>query len=90
TSSSKAEYTTSTIYAITEYTVTSCKPTVTNCPAAPHVTTETYILSTTVCPVASVPTYTPKGPVTSTCTYYATETHSTKGYTSTTIYPTST
>ncbi|KAI5926996.1 concanavalin A-like lectin/glucanase domain-containing protein [Camillea tinctor] len=43
--------TTSTIYATTVYTVTSCAPTVTNCPANHYVTTETISIGTTVCPV---------------------------------------
>ncbi|KAI0601233.1 hypothetical protein F4775DRAFT_541028 [Biscogniauxia sp. FL1348] len=45
------EMTTSTIYATSVYTVTSCAPTVTNCPASPYVTTETISIGTTVCPV---------------------------------------
>ncbi|KAH8805072.1 hypothetical protein F5884DRAFT_439996 [Xylogone sp. PMI_703] len=53
-------YTTSTIYITTEYTVTSCAPTVTNCPGGPHVTTETISVGTTVCPVTS--TYVPPPP----------------------------
>lgn len=59
--------TTSTIYTTKVYTVTSCAPTVTNCPNAPHVTTETVVLSTTVCPVTETVTpgsYTPPPPVT--------------------------
>jgi hypothetical protein len=44
------EYTTSTIYDTKTYTITSCAPTVTNCPAG-HVTTETVAVATTVCPV---------------------------------------
>lgn len=45
------KYTTSTIYTTTVYTVTSCAPTVTNCPGKGHVTTETIAVTTTVCPV---------------------------------------
>ena len=51
-----ASYTTSTVYTTKVYTVTSCKPEVTNCPSKPHVTTEVSILYTTVCPVTEVPT----------------------------------
>jgi hypothetical protein len=46
----------STVYATTTYTVSSCAPTVTNCPYG-HLTTETISLYTTYCPVAA--TYTP-------------------------------
>lgn len=45
--------TTSTVYATSIYTVTSCAPTVTNCPAGPHLTTDIISLYTTVCPVSS-------------------------------------
>src|ERR1700748_2954396 len=44
-------YTTSTIYTTHVYTVTSCASTVTNCPAGEHVTTETVVVSTPVCPI---------------------------------------
>jgi hypothetical protein len=44
-------YTTSTVYTTKVHTITSCAPTVTNCPGKPHVTTETIAVSTTVCPV---------------------------------------
>lgn len=44
--------TTSTIYSTTVYTVTSCAPTVTDCPGKiGSVTTQTIAISTTVCPV---------------------------------------
>lgn len=53
--------TTSTIYATKVYTVVGCPHYVKDCPAGHHVTTETYVLSTTICPVAtpvvSVPVY---------------------------------
>jgi chitinase len=64
--------TTSTVYATSVYTVTSCAATVTDCPARlGHVTTETIALYTTVCPVsgsAAKPTTTaaPYGSYTST------------------------
>lgn len=43
----------STVYSTKIYTVTSCAPTVTNCPAGPHVTTEVVSLYTTFCPYSS-------------------------------------
>ncbi|KAI1352055.1 hypothetical protein F5Y01DRAFT_281202 [Xylaria sp. FL0043] len=66
-SSSSASYwslTTSTVYATTVYTVTSCAPSVTNCPAtsSPYITTETFPLTETVYPVnppSSYPVWTP-------------------------------
>jgi len=45
--------TTSTVYATTTYTTTSCASTVTNCPAGPYLTTQTISLYTTVCPVSA-------------------------------------
>jgi chitinase len=49
--------TTSTVYATTVYTITSCAATVTDCPARiGQVTTETVELYTTVCPVAAAET----------------------------------
>ena len=45
-------WTTSTVYSTKTYTITSCAPTVTNCPAKlGHVTTEVIAVSTTVCPI---------------------------------------
>ncbi len=52
--SSAAPLTTSTIYTTKIYTVTSCAPTVTNCPGKPYVTTEIVALYTTVCPVSTL------------------------------------
>ncbi|KAK0702347.1 Cupredoxin [Lasiosphaeris hirsuta] len=49
--SSDTEWTTSTVYTTTQYTVTACPPTVTNCPGKPYVTTEIIPWTTTVCPV---------------------------------------
>jgi chitinase len=50
---SPVEYTTSTVYATTTYTITSCAPTVTNCPAKlGQVTTDIISLYVTVCPVS--------------------------------------
>ncbi|KAF3058037.1 hypothetical protein GL218_05710 [Daldinia childiae] len=45
------ELTTSTIYSTDIHTVTSCAPTVTNCPAGGYVTTKIISVGTTVCPV---------------------------------------
>jgi iron transport multicopper oxidase len=55
------EWTTSTLYSTTTYTVTSCKPEVTNCPHTPYVTTEVVPYTTTVCPVTktALPTSVP-------------------------------
>lgn len=51
------ELTTSTVYATSVYTVTSCAPTVTNCPARlGYLTTEIISLYTTVCPVTATET----------------------------------
>jgi chitinase len=59
TSTSAAEeLTTSTVYTTKVYTVTSCAPTVTDCPSKPYVTTETIPLYTTVCPVSAKTTTT--------------------------------
>ncbi|KAI0475899.1 hypothetical protein GGR56DRAFT_674417 [Xylariaceae sp. FL0804] len=49
--SSISYYTTSTVMTTTVYTVTSCAPFVTDCPARGSVTTETIALYTTLCPV---------------------------------------
>jgi chitinase len=55
------EYTTSTVYSTRAYTITSCAPTVTNCPAKiGSVTTETIALYTTIYPVK--PSLTPQPP----------------------------
>lgn len=52
--------TTSTVYSTNIYTITSCAPGVTNCPASMgKVTTETVAVSTTVCPVTEA---SPAGP----------------------------
>ncbi|CZR64431.1 uncharacterized protein PAC_14329 [Phialocephala subalpina] len=54
------QLTTSTVYATSVYTITSCAATVTDCPARiGQLTTETISLYTTVCPVADHPTPTP-------------------------------
>lgn len=52
-SASSESMTTSTVYATSLITVTSCEPTVTSCPAQSTVVTTTVIpVSTTVCPVS--------------------------------------
>ncbi|KAK1758666.1 glycoside hydrolase superfamily [Echria macrotheca] len=54
TASWPAGWTTSTVYSTKTYTITSCAPTVTNCPAhLGHVTTEVVPIGTTVCPIES-------------------------------------
>jgi len=75
--------TTSTIYATTTYTTTSCAPHVTECPGT--VVTETIVIGTTVCPVdeveptnTAVPTVTPPASIPvgyTTSTVYATTTY---------------
>ncbi|KAL3291832.1 mixed-linked glucanase [Colletotrichum asianum] len=49
---------TSTVYQTNVKTITSCVPTVTNCPAreTPQIVTEVVPLTTTICPVVDVPT----------------------------------
>lgn len=55
------QWTTSTVYATSYYTITSCAATVTNCPA--RVVTSVIAISTTVCPVTQhpAPTNAPSG-----------------------------
>jgi chitinase len=63
TSTGGPEMTTSTVFTTKVYTITSCAPTVTDCPAKlGHVTTEIVSLYTTVCPVAEA-TPTPGFPI---------------------------
>ena len=58
TSSGTTSLSTSTVFATTTYTITSCAPTITNCPAhMGSVTTETIALYTTVCPVTESTIY---------------------------------
>ncbi|KAM3455032.1 hypothetical protein MY3296_002602 [Beauveria thailandica] len=75
------EMTTSTVYTTKTYTITSCPPSVPNCPIG-QVTTETKFVSTTVCPVtktdeAPKPTATPSQPAQemTTSTVYTTKTY---------------
>ncbi|AEO55983.1 glycoside hydrolase family 16 protein [Thermothelomyces thermophilus ATCC 42464] len=49
---STTEFTTSTIYSTVTSTITSCAPTVTNCPA--RTVTSVIVIGTTVCPVTEV------------------------------------
>ncbi|KAK2608427.1 Chitinase 2 [Conoideocrella luteorostrata] len=75
TTTKPVSYTTSTVCTTKTYTITSCAPTVTNCPKG-HVTTETIPLYTTVCPVTeSTKPTTTKAPVMTTSTVYATKTY---------------
>ncbi|KAL2065294.1 hypothetical protein VTL71DRAFT_2963 [Oculimacula yallundae] len=66
---SVTKYTTSTVYTTSIYTITSCAPSVTDCPSKlGHVTTEIIKLYTTVCPVTETAkptpsTYSPVSPV---------------------------
>ncbi|RYP08832.1 hypothetical protein DL764_001629 [Monosporascus ibericus] len=60
TASSDVEYTTSTHMTTVTYTVTSCAPTVTDCPGKGAVVTEEIPLYTTVCPVTKTETETGK------------------------------
>lgn len=54
-STSATEYSTSTVYATSVYTITSCAATVTDCPARMgQVTTDVVSLYTTICPVSSI------------------------------------
>ncbi|KAL8341745.1 hypothetical protein RB601_005388 [Gaeumannomyces tritici] len=55
---STTRYTTSTIKVTKMMTVTSCAPTVTNCPNRPHVTS-VVVIETTVCPVVEAVTTRP-------------------------------
>ncbi|RYP20702.1 hypothetical protein DL765_002652 [Monosporascus sp. GIB2] len=75
TSSSDAEYMTSTHMTTVTYTVTSCAPTVTDCPGKGAVVTEEIPLYTTVCPVTKTETGKPSTesePPMTTSTIYST------------------
>jgi hypothetical protein len=61
----------STVYTTTIYTVTSCPPTVTNCPVG-HVTTETIALYTTYCPYTAPATTSAAASALTTSTVYTT------------------
>ncbi|KAI5867806.1 glycoside hydrolase superfamily [Durotheca rogersii] len=73
TSSTSVKYTASTVYTTTTYTVTSCAPTVTDCPGKGTVVTETIPLYTTVCPVTETATEPTGAPSTVTSTQYVTK-----------------
>jgi len=62
-------WTTSTVYATSVYTITSCAATVTNCPEKGQVTTDIISLYTTVCPVTATETTPPKYPTSSPAGY---------------------
>jgi len=62
-------WTTSTVYATSVYTITSCAATVTNCPEKGQVTTDIISLYTTVCPVTATETTPPKYPMSSAAGY---------------------
>ncbi|EEA27049.1 hypothetical protein TMatcc_004671 [Talaromyces marneffei ATCC 18224] len=56
-------FSTSTVFTTTEVTITSCAPTVTNCPAeSKTVVTQTIAISTTICPVTATETGVPGVP----------------------------
>ncbi|KAI6092315.1 concanavalin A-like lectin/glucanase domain-containing protein [Hypoxylon rubiginosum] len=76
------EMTTSTIYATSVYTLTSCAPSITNCPAngGNYVTTEVVSIGVTVCPVTT------KGSTPETTTAVAVP----QGYTTSTVEVTKT
>lgn len=97
TTSSSTQYTTSTVRETKTYTITSCAPTVTNCPAKlGQVTTETIDLYTTVCPVTesegsggkTKPTSSAASPPPSVTPYTTSTVYSTKIYTITSCAPT--
>jgi chitinase len=81
TTSMQAPLTTSTVYTTKTYTITSCAPGVSNCPAG-KVTTEVIALYTTVCPVAQ--SSAPAKPTTTSCSKLTT-TSKTTSYVYTTI-----
>ncbi|KAH9900137.1 hypothetical protein F4778DRAFT_158388 [Xylariomycetidae sp. FL2044] len=56
TTQAPEEMTTSTIYTTSVHTVTSCPPTVHDCPAGGYVTTEIISIGVTVCPVTATAT----------------------------------
>ncbi|KAJ5984470.1 hypothetical protein N7481_006569 [Penicillium waksmanii] len=58
------QLTTSTVFTTRTSTITACAATVTNCPArSTYVTTETIIVSTTICPVEASTTTNPGGAI---------------------------
>jgi len=69
--------TTSTVYATSVYTITSCKPEVTDCPEKGSVTTDYISLYTTVCPLetesSTYPPTSTEAPWTTSTIYYTTE-----------------
>jgi len=74
--------TTSTVYATSVYTITSCAPTVTDCPARiGQVTTDIISLYTTVCPVTETESKTSSAPVTTYTPWTTSTVYSTIEYT---------
>jgi hypothetical protein len=58
------QLTTSTVFTTRTSTITACAATVTNCPArSTYVTTETILVSTTICPVEASTTTNPGGAI---------------------------
>lgn len=82
--------TTSTVYTTSVYTITSCAPTVTDCPERGSVTTDIISLYTTICPVTETETNSkPPPPPTSSEVPYTTSTiYTTTEYTITACPPT--
>ncbi|KAE8443588.1 hypothetical protein EG329_001750 [Mollisiaceae sp. DMI_Dod_QoI] len=74
--------TTSTVYTTSVYTVTSCAPEVTDCPAKMgSVTTDIISLYTTICPVTETETATSSAPITTETPWTTSTVYETKEYT---------
>jgi hypothetical protein len=81
--------TTSTVYTTSVYTITSCAPEVTNCPAKiGQVTTDIISLYTTVCPVTATESATPVAPTSTEAPWVTSTIYSTVEYTITSCAPT--
>jgi len=81
--------TTSTVYTTSIYTITSCAPEVTNCPAKiGKVTTDVISLYTTVCPVTETESATPTAPTSTEAPWVTSTVYSTVEYTITSCAPT--
>lgn len=81
--------TTSTVYTTSIYTITSCAPEVTNCPARiGKVTTDVISLYTTVCPVTETESATPTAPTETEAPWVTSTIYSTIEYTITSCAPT--
>ncbi|KAL5331921.1 hypothetical protein ACEPPN_001461 [Leptodophora sp. 'Broadleaf-Isolate-01'] len=91
TSASTTKYTTSTVCTTRVETITSCAPSVTNCPVG-SVTTKTIPLYTTVCPVTETEVKSTKTPIGKPTTTLLPTTYKPTGpvkYTTSTVYTTS-